>query len=228
MAATSIQPRAATASVCNSARGARSRTSAATSTRGCTEPTSLLTSITDTNPTSGPRASASASRSTTPDRSTGTIVPPTASQALRTAWCSTAVHITVPRPDPCTPRTARLSDSVPPEVNTTSPASHPRHCATTSRASSIATWTRRAAVCEPDGLPKCSVRYGSIAANDSGRIGVVAAWSRYACINQGYVGARGRARGQGARRWACREGARAGRGARHRELTRPSFTAFPP
>ncbi len=36
----------------------------------------------------------------------------------------------------------------------------------------------RATACAPDGLPNRSVRNGSIAATASGRIGVVAAWSR--------------------------------------------------
>ncbi len=113
-------PTAATASVWSSARGASARTSAATSARGWTVPTSLLTSMTDTSPTSGPSACASASRSMTPHRSTATAVPPRAAQALSTAWCSIAEHTRVPRPESCAPRTARLSDSVPPEVKTTS------------------------------------------------------------------------------------------------------------
>ena len=73
---------------------------------------------------------------------------------------------------------ARLSASVPPPVNTTSLGLHPSASATTSRASSIACFARRDTACDPDGLPKRSVRNGSIASTASGRIGVVAAWSR--------------------------------------------------
>ena len=80
-----------------------------------------------------------ASRSTTPAASTATVRPPTrcdrdgarrgarrrctAPVAGRAAW---------------TPSTARLSASVPPPVNTTSPGRQPRTSATTSRASSTA------------------------------------------------------------------------------------------
>ena len=75
------------------------------------------------------------------------------------------------------PLTARLSASVPPEVNTTSPGRQPSAWAIFSRDSST---IRRA--CRPDacielGLPtsrRCAVM-ASIAA---GTIGVVAAWSR--------------------------------------------------
>ena len=49
--ATSSQPNACTASVCTSAAGARSRTSATTSSSGWRTPVSLLTSITDTRRT---------------------------------------------------------------------------------------------------------------------------------------------------------------------------------
>ncbi len=75
------------------------------------------------------------------------------------------------------PLSARLSDSVPPEVNTTSPGRQPSARAMVSRDSST---TRRAArpdACSEDGLPirvSCSV----IAATASGYIGVEAAWSR--------------------------------------------------
>ncbi|GIU88776.1 MAG: hypothetical protein KatS3mg009_3291 [Acidimicrobiia bacterium] len=56
---------ACTASVCSTARGARSRTSRATSPSGCTIPVSLLTSITDT--TAVRSSSAPASRSQVDD-----------------------------------------------------------------------------------------------------------------------------------------------------------------
>jgi hypothetical protein len=75
------------------------------------------------------------------------------------------------------PLTARLSDSVPPEVNTTSLGRQPNACAIVSRDSST---TRRA--CRPDacselGLPTSS-RWAVIASTAAGTIGVVAAWSR--------------------------------------------------
>ena len=76
------------------------------------------------------------------------------------------------------PNTARLSDSVPPLVNTTSPGSAPISSATTSRASSMARRASRAMRWAPEGLAKRTSRNGSIASIASGRIGVVAAWSR--------------------------------------------------
>ena len=78
------------------------------------------------------------------------------------------------RRDQNSPLSARLSDSVPPEVKTTSPGRQPSAPATVSRDSST---TRRAArpdACSEFGLPtapSCAV----IAAAASGRIGVVAA-----------------------------------------------------
>src|SRR5688572_13272353 len=64
---------AGAASVCSTARGARSATTAATALSGCTVPTSLLASITDTTVVRSSRAAASASRSTTPSASTPTL-----------------------------------------------------------------------------------------------------------------------------------------------------------
>ena len=76
------------------------------------------------------------------------------------------------------PRTARLSASVPPLVNTTSPGRAPNRPASSSRAPSSARSAARATAWLPDGLPYTSARKGSIAATASAHIGVVAAWSR--------------------------------------------------
>ena len=82
-------------------------------------------------------ARASASRSTTPYASTGssrTSAPSSAAARAdsRTAGCSTADTSTTASPvernaASTTPSTARLADSVPPEVKTISPASRPKN-----------------------------------------------------------------------------------------------------
>ena len=63
-------------------------------------------------------------------------------------------------PDPASqpPTTARLSASVPPEVNTTSPRSAPNEAATRWRASSTARRARRDSRWPPDGLPNVPPR----------------------------------------------------------------------
>ena len=76
------------------------------------------------------------------------------------------------------PKIARLSASVPPLVNTTSPGRLPASAATASRASSMARRAIRAARCAPEGLPGSVVSQGSIASSTAGRSGVLAAWSR--------------------------------------------------
>ncbi len=176
----SSQQGACTASVCSTALGAWRRTTAATAARSVTVPTSLFTAITLTTPTFGlvRNAASSASRSTAPAASQRTVWPPTCSTAASTAWCSAAGQSTVPPVASAAPSTAVLSASVPPPVKMTSPGAQPSRPATTSRASSTAVLASRARRCEPDGLAKCSVRYGSMAATASGCIGVVAAWSR--------------------------------------------------
>ena len=75
------------------------------------------------------------------------------------------------------PFTARLSDSVPPLVNTTSPGRAPSTAAMRSRDSST---TLRASRPEPWRLLALPVADSSdvIASTASGTIGVVAAWSR--------------------------------------------------
>src|SRR5665648_34955 len=171
--------------------------SSTTSATGCTVPTSLFAHITLTSATSSPCAAssaASAARSSRPTPSTGssTASAPcrSASQAAesRTAWCSTAETSTRRRRGSAAdraqnrPLTARLSDSVPPPVKTTSVGRAPSRAAHSSRDSSTTRRAARPASCTEDGLPTrpSSAVSASIA---SGCIGVVAAWSRYAtCV----------------------------------------------
>ena len=75
------------------------------------------------------------------------------------------------------PLTARLSASVPPEVNTTSPGRQPSACAIVSRDSSTTRRACRPEACSELGLPT-SRRCAVIASTAAGTIGVVAAWSR--------------------------------------------------
>ena len=72
---------------------------------------------------------------------------------------------------------ARLSDSVPPEVNTTSPGRHPRALAMVSRDSSTTRRASRPEACSDEALPT-RVSWAVIASAASRMIGVVAAWSR--------------------------------------------------
>ena len=66
------------------------------------------------------------------------------------------------------PFSAMLSDSVPPEVNTTSSGAAPRKRATRSRAVSTPARASRPKPCTLDGFPKRSPKYGSISATTSG------------------------------------------------------------
>ena len=144
---------------------------AAISAIGCSEPTSLLTHITDT--TAGLRASAasSASRRSAPLASTGRMIssPPsvaTVCAAARIALCSmaeTATRRGRPRAAAANadPMMARLSASVPPEVNTTCVGSHPTASAMSRRACSRPARAARPKRWELDGLPKISPRYGT-------------------------------------------------------------------
>ena len=75
------------------------------------------------------------------------------------------------------PLTARLSDSVPPEVKTTSPGRQSRAWAIGSRDSSTTRRAPRPEACSDEGLPT-SRRCVVIASIAAGSIGVVAAWSR--------------------------------------------------
>ena len=182
--ATSNQGAAWTASVCSTAPGARRRTRRATSARGWTVPTSLLTSWTDTMLTVLSRAAARASKSTTPSFPTSTTR--TGEPKRRSAASGRVQHGVVldgahydrPGRRPARPSTARLAASVPPLVKTTSPGAVPRTAATLSRASSIAWRAALATEWEPDGLPKRPESHGSMAVRASGQSGVVEAWSR--------------------------------------------------
>src|SRR5512135_30542 len=122
--------------------------------------------------------------------------------APSTALCSiaeTVARITAPRVRAASaaPTTARLSDSVPPDVKNTWVGSAPRALATCRRACSRPARAARPKRWALDGLPKVSPRYGSTASRTSGRTGVVAAWSRYTDSMGGKI-ALGRAAGAGA------------------------------
>jgi hypothetical protein len=69
---------------------------------------------------------------------------------------------------------ARLFDSDPPEVKTTSDGRQPRHPATCSRARSSAAFAFRPSAWVDEGLPNPPVRNGSIASATRGSMGVVA------------------------------------------------------
>ncbi len=159
---TGTWPKACTASVWNIAPAAWQRRPI--SSTGCRVPTSLLTHITDTTAGPAARAASSASSRTTPLPSTGrtSSSPPsraTAWAAASTALCSvahTAARIRRPaaRAASAPPITARLSASVPPEVNTTWLGSAPTAAATLRRASSRPARAARPNRWALDGLPK--------------------------------------------------------------------------
>ncbi|SKP41431.1 Uncharacterised protein [Mycobacteroides abscessus subsp. abscessus] len=75
------------------------------------------------------------------------------------------------------PLTARLSLSVPPAVKITSDGRAPRAAAIDSRDSSTRRRASRPAPCKEAAFPVCAM-VAAIASMASGRIGVVAAWSR--------------------------------------------------
>jgi hypothetical protein len=152
---------------------------------GWIAPISLFPSIRLTSAVSGRSAAATCAASTRPSAAGASSVSAQPSSASRrigssTAWCS-AVQVMRCRPAAAraAPTTARLSDSVAPLVNTTSPGRAPIAAATCSRASSTADDARIPhACCFEPALPKCSVNHGSIAATTAGSQGVVAWWSR--------------------------------------------------
>ena len=74
-----------------------------------------------------------------------------------------------------TPRTARLSASVPPPVKMMPPGGTPSAAATTSRASSMAARAASGHLVRTEGLPKRSVSHGSMARAASWRRGLLAA-----------------------------------------------------
>ena len=125
----------------------------------------------------GAERAATSSAATSPTRPTATRVTSKPSrsserQGSRTAACSMDV-VTMCRPRPhgarAAPRTARLSDSVAPDVKTISSAEAPTSAATCARASSTA---RCASWPKPwlrlEGLPNRSVKNGSMAASTAG------------------------------------------------------------
>ena len=151
-----------TASTWNATR--RARQTELISEIGCIVPTSLLAAITLTSTVRSVMADSTASGSTKPCSSTARYVtskPWRSSRAhsWRTALCSMAlVMMCRPRADAAqaTPLMARLSDSVPPLVNTISRGLAPSSIATVSRASSSPWRARRPERWMLEGLPQCS------------------------------------------------------------------------
>jgi hypothetical protein len=152
----------------------------------------LFTNISDTSAVSEAIAARTAPGSTRPAPSTGNTVARNPSDtaiatASSTALCSVAWVITWPPGSPAarrarnTPRIARLSASVAPDVNTTSRAWQPTHRATAVRAASTASRADAPARCERDeAFAARTPNHGNIASTTCGRHGVVAWWSRYA------------------------------------------------
>src|SRR5918993_804572 len=136
--------------------------SAAMSATGWPVPTSLLAAITATRAVRpGWRSAPRRAGSTRPSPSTGarsSCAPASAAAqaaASSTAWCSTAEQTRCRASGArarTVPLTARLSASVPPEVNTTSPGAAPTRAATCSRAVSTAALAARPWPCWLDGL----------------------------------------------------------------------------
>ena len=158
---TGSEQKACTASVWTSARGTADLTASAILRTGCRAPVSLLAAITDTTAVRSLIASSTSSGATTPVGPTGTTtawrpIRATKRAAASTASCSTAVTTACPPRvgDNAAPPMARLSDSVPPLVNTTSRGrAAPTRAATRSRASSMAFLARRETAWTPEGLP---------------------------------------------------------------------------
>ena len=112
-------------------------------------------------------------------------LPPRRGPTRARAGCSTAEYSTTASPRSrraasAGPSTARLADSVPPEVKTISPGSRPRKAATSSRASSSRRRARCAGGMAAGRVPEQAgaAWTSAMAAATSGRSGVVAAWSR--------------------------------------------------
>ena len=101
---------------------------------------------------------------------------------LRTASCSMLVVMMWRRPvassASAAPRSARLSDSVPPLVNTISAGSAPISCPIAVRASSSNAFARWPKWCTLEALPKSSLSARATASTTSGDGGVVALWSK--------------------------------------------------
>src|ERR1035438_6186761 len=147
-----------------------------------------LTSATESG--SDPMAARTVSGWTRPRWSTCSQVTLAPSWASRkstqsmTAWCSTMLtrmrtrRGSASRRAQKVPLRARLSDSVPPEVNSTSDGRAPMAWAIASRDSSTTRRPRRPEVCRDEALPTIAI-CAVIASMASGSIGVVAPWSRY-------------------------------------------------
>ncbi len=126
------------------------------------EPISLFTHITDATATSSRTMASNDARSTTPSEvmaSRRSSAPSWAAvcTASSTALCSMGVVTTAVLPRSRAhrqaPSTARLSDSVPPDVKQISSAWAPRQRATRSRASSRAARASRPQRCMLEGFP---------------------------------------------------------------------------
>jgi len=99
----------------------------------------------------------------------------------RTAWCSMD-EVTMWRPldayANAAPWSARLSDSVPPDVKTTSLGCAPMAAATLALAASIASCASAPNECSDEGLPYSVRKYGVIASSTLGSTLVVALLSK--------------------------------------------------
>ncbi len=151
-----------------------SRASAPMAATGWMVPISLLACITLMATVSGRSARFTSSGDTMPYSSTERYVTskPWASSVWHvrnTAWCSIFEVMRWPRPRArASPFTPKLSDSVPPEVKTSSSGAMARKRAMRSRATSTASRAARPKPCTLDGFPKTSWKYGIISATTSG------------------------------------------------------------
>ena len=177
-----MRPTACTASVCTGMP--RPAAIAASSPTGWIAPVSLFASISAANRVSSRNVAAMAVASARPSASTGTrstAKPDASSRATGStiAGCSIGPVTTCPGEvsAPARPKTARLFDSVPPEVKITSDGSAPRIRATVSLACSHARRADRPNACRLSAFPPAR-KCGRIASRTSGSIGVVALWSR--------------------------------------------------
>ena len=174
---TGIFPTACTASVWNGTRCRRHSSPMRSS--GNSTPVSLFAAIAEQRLAPGSAAS-SAARSSLPSPSTGirmTSTPERSSsaQAPSTAGCSTAVVTTFLR---ARPRSASASDSVPPEVKTSSRGSQSSAVPHCSRARSTRLRASCPGLCTDDGFANTSRSAGIMADMTAGSRGVVALASR--------------------------------------------------
>ena len=162
------------------------RTISPISAIGWIVPTSLLAAITLTSVVRSVRASATASGSTRPDRSTGRIGHVEVAALEHRDAVQDGLVLDGGRDDVAPARALGPGDALDREVVGLRPApvkTISRGCALMapamiSRASSTPWRARRPLPCRLDGLPPCSRRYGSMASSTWGRSGLVAAWSR--------------------------------------------------